>query len=209
MANIGNTTIRVASNGVTYSKNSVPLNNKIQPGIYCGGITIGDTNNVVYTFQPGIYILAGGGLNVGSAAKAAGTGVMFYNTGTGGTSYSSWGCPAKAYSSLAITGQGELNLKAATSGSFVGMLFYSDRTLGSGSGKFDQVVGNSSSTFDGALYFKKGNLKFAGTSAVSRYTVLVADNISINGTSTIGNNYSALANPNPFAPYSTGGGMVE
>jgi hypothetical protein len=71
------------------------------------------------------------------------------------------------------------------------------------------VVGNSASTFDGALYFKKGNLKFAGTSAVNGYTVLVADNISINGTSTINNNYSTLANPNPFAPYSTGGGMVE
>jgi hypothetical protein len=208
MSNIGNTTIR-ATNGVTYSKTNKPAGNLIQPGIYCGGIKIGDTNGEIFTFSPGVYVLAGGGLDVGSGAKAAGTGVMFYNTGTGGTNYSTWGCANKAYTPLAITGQGELNIKAPTSLPFVGMLFFGDRLLGAGSGKADQVVGGSSSVFDGALYFKRSNLKYAGNSSVHGYTVLVADNVSINGTSTIGNDYSTLSNPNPFAPYSTGGGMVE
>ena len=202
-------TKRVASGGVTYSKTNVPTNKQIQPGVYCGGIKIGDTDDQTYTFMPGIYVLAGGGLSVGSAAKAAGTGVMFFNTGTGGTGYASWGCGNSAYTPLAITGQGQLTLKAATSGTFVGMLFFADRLLGAGNGKADQIVGGSTSSFDGALYFKRSNVKYAGNSSVTGYTVLVGDNISINGTSTIGNNYTSLANPNPFAPYSTGGGMVE
>ena len=210
MSNIGNTTIRVASGGVTYSKTNIPTNKQIQPGIYCGGIKRGDTNEDTYTFMPGVYVLAGGGFSVTSGgAKAVGTGVTFYNTGTGGTSYAAWGCPASGYTPMGLSGQGTLTFKAPTSGTFVGMLFFADRTLGSGSGKFDQIVGGSTSVFDGALYFKSGNLKFAGSSSTTGYTVLVADNISINGTTTLGNNYTSLANPNPFAPYSTGGGMVE
>jgi hypothetical protein len=63
--------------------------------------------------------------------------------------------------------------------------------------------------FDGALYFKRTPLKFAGNSTTNGYTVLVADRISINGTTTLNNNYSSLSNPNPFVPYTTGGGLVE
>lgn len=210
LSNIGNTTIRVASGGVTYSKANKPSDKKIQPGIYCGGIKLGDTDDDTYTFMPGVYVLAGGGFSVTSGgAKAIGTGVTFYNTGTGGTGYANWGCPNSDYTPIGLSGQGSLNLKAPTSGTFVGMLFFADRALGSGSGKFDQIVGGTGAVFDGALYFKKGSLKFAGSSSTNGYTVLVADNISINGTSTLGNNYTSLANPNPFAPYSTGGGMVE
>jgi hypothetical protein len=206
--NVTSTTIQ-ASNGASYSKNSPPTANKIYPGVYCNGISIGDTNGATYEFQPGVYILAGGGLSLGSSAKASGTGVMFYNTGTGGTNYSQWGCGNKSYKPLAITGQGELNISAPTSGPFVGMAFYGDRLLGSGNGKFDQIVGNSSSTFNGAIYFKKGNVKFAGKSSTNGYLVLVADNITITGTSTLGNNYTVLGQPNPFAPFATGGGLVE
>lgn len=208
VSNVSDLTIR-ANNGVTYSKNSPPAQYKIWPGVYCGGIKIGDTNGIEYTFMPGVYILAGGGLDVGSSAKAKGTGLMFYNTGSGGTNYTQWGCANRAYTPLSITGQGEVNLTAQTSGTFVGMLFFSDRKLGSGSGKYDQVVGGAGNYFNGALYFKRSNLKFAGGSSNTGYVVLVADNISIVGGGTLGNNYSTLANPNPFAPYSTGGGMVE
>lgn len=215
VANVGNTTIRVASGGVAYSKTNKPVGNKIWPGVYCGGISIGDTGEengekVNYQFQPGVYVLAGGGFKVTSGdAHARGTGVTFYNTGTGGTNYGAWGCPNSGYDPIGLAGQGELALSAPTSGNFVGMLFFGDRTLGSGAGKAEQIVGGSDTRFNGALYFKKGNLKFAGSSSATGYLVLVADNISINGTSTIGNNYTTLTNPNPFAPYSTGGGMVE
>ena len=52
-------------------------------------------------------------------------------------------------------------------------------------------------------------MKFAGSSSVNGYLVLVADNITVTGNSTIGSNYTTLPTNNPFAPYSTGGGLVE
>lgn len=89
------------------------------------------------------------------------------------------------------------------------MLFLGDRTTGASGGKFDQVVGGSGATMDGALYFPNSNVKFAGSSSTTGYLVLVADNITITGDSGIGSNYTSLASNNPFAPYSTGGGLVE
>lgn len=78
---VGASNLTVRSQSATsYSKNSVPTNNQIQPGVYCGGISVGDSNGVTYTFQPGMYILVGGGLSTTSGAKIAGTGVTFYNT---------------------------------------------------------------------------------------------------------------------------------
>ncbi len=199
---VGSLPIRVASGGVTYSKNNAPANNTIQPGIYCGGIKLGNTNGVSFTFAPGIYILAGGGLDVGSQALANGTNVMFYATQGG-----SWGCPNSSYAGLTMTGQGALHFVAPTSGPFVGMLFFQDRVHNvSGDSK---VVGGTGSTWDGAIYFKTTGVKYAGNSTSNGYTVLVADNITINGTSTIGNNYTTLSQPNPFAPYTTGGGLAE
>lgn len=70
------------------------------------------------------------------------------------------------------------------------------------------MVGGSNFTFNGALYFKQSSFKFAGNSSSTGYMVLVADTIDIHGATTIGNNYTALSDPNPFAPGSTGGGLV-
>ena len=100
-------------------------------------------------------------------------------------------------------------LTAPTSGTFCGMLFMGDKNFSAGNGKFDQIVGGSGSIFNGGLYFPKSNVKFAGSSSTNGYIVLVADNITITGNSTIGSNYTTLPTNNLFAPYSTGGGLVE
>lgn len=142
-------------------------------------------------------------MTVNSSALVKGAGVTFYNTAGG----ASWGCAASSIASVSINGQAQMQLTAPTSGSLVGMLFFEDRSQYFGGGA--KINGGSSSSFDGALYFKNSNLQFAGTNSTNGYMVLVADTISINGTTTIGNNYSTLSNPNPFAPASTGGGLVE
>ena len=56
-----------------------------------------------------------------------------------------------------------------------------DKNFSAGNGKFDQIVGGSGATFDGAMYFPNSNLKFAGSSSTSGYTVIVADNVTITG----------------------------
>lgn len=50
----------------------------LNPGTYCNGITISGATNV--TFNPGTYILMGGGLTVSGAAILNGTGVTFFLT---------------------------------------------------------------------------------------------------------------------------------
>lgn len=192
-----------SSGTVNYNKNNPPAENQLSAGIYCGGINFGDSNGVTYTLNPGVYVLAGGGLTINSSAIVAGTGVTFYNSiGTG------WGCPSpQSFAPVTINGQAIVNLTAPTSGPQVGLIFFQDR--GVVDSRVNKIVGGSSSTFDGALYFKNSPLTFAGTNSTNGYMVLVADIISINGNTTLGNNYSTLANPNPFAPYSTGGGLVE
>ena len=54
---------------------------QINPGTFCGGISIESASHV--NFNPGIYYLRGGkvaGLNIDSASRATGFGVTFYNT---------------------------------------------------------------------------------------------------------------------------------
>jgi hypothetical protein len=70
-----------------YDMNSKPTNNTLSPGVYCGGLTIGNTNGTAFTMSPGTYIMAGGGLVFNSQAVVKGTGVTVYNTSSAG-----WGC---------------------------------------------------------------------------------------------------------------------
>ena len=50
----------------------------LRPGVYCGGITV--SNNASVTFNPGVYILLGGGLDVSNNGSLTGQNVSFYNT---------------------------------------------------------------------------------------------------------------------------------
>jgi len=185
----------------SYSKNSMPAMNTLQPGIYCGGISVGNTGGATLNFSAGTYVLAGGGFSLGSQAIVSGTGVTFYSTSSSG-----WGC-AGTYSAgtFSSTGQAAATFSAPLSGSLVGMLFFQDRTLDPGG---SSMVGGSNFTFDGAIYFKKSSFKFAGNNSTSGYMVIVADTIDIHGATKMGNNYTTLSDPNPFAPGSTGGGLV-
>lgn len=203
--NTAGLTVRSTST-VTYGKNNPPDDNTLNPGIYCGGINFNDSNNIWYTLKPGIYVLAGGGLTANSAAMLKGTGVTFYNTAAAAGNM--WGCPsASSHAPMTLDGQALVNLKAPASGAGVGMLFFDDRSIYDN--RLNKIVGGAASTFDGALYFRNNPLQFGGNNSTNGYMVIVADTISINGTSTLGNNYSSLSNPNPFAPSSTGGGLVQ
>jgi len=157
----------------------------LQPGLYYGGITVPAANASI-TFSPGTYILAGGGLSVTGNSTLTGTGVTFYNTtGLGG------------YGPINLTGNETANLSAPTSGSMEGILFFQDRTIAKGSSG-STILGNSNSTFNGALYFPTTSLNYIGNSSASGYTLLIADTLSITGNSNLGDNYSSLSNGSPI-----------
>jgi len=150
----------------------------INPGIYCGGIT---NNSGTLNFNPGLYILYGGGLtSSGGSASLIGSGVTFYNTQGG--SYN--------YSPIVISGGGNATLSAMTSGAQAGILFFEDPSCSWGgcgsSGKQNTISGGSSTLLSGGLYFKNDPLVFSGGSGVTTQTVtIVADTINFSGQSKV------------------------
>ena len=203
----------VSTHNVNYDMNNKPGNNTLQPGVYCGGLTVNNTGGVAFKMSAGTYIMAGGGLRFQSQAIIDATaGVTVYNTSASAAHM--WGCPyTSGYSPVAIDGQANLKMKAPVSGPLTGVAFFEDRDKAvTGSNPTlnpNKIVGGSNTAIDGALYFKNTQLQFSGTNSVNGYMVVVADMFQINGNSTFGNNYSSLNSSNYFAPQSTGGGLAE
>jgi hypothetical protein len=157
---------------------------QMNPGVYCGGMSF--NGNLYVKFNAGTYVLAGGGMNFNGNATLTGTGVTFYNTtGTGG------------YKGIVLNGNITLNLSAPTSGSLSGILFFQDRSIAGGSAS-STINGNSGSTIDGALYFPTTTLTYNGNSSTNGYSIVVANEWIVNGNSTLGNNYTSLANGSPI-----------
>ncbi len=166
------------STACTYTNFKVTTGSStLTPGTYCNGITISGATNV--TFNPGTYILMGGGLNVTGSSILKGSGVTFFVTQGLGYSYG----PVSISSSVVAT------LSAPTSGSYYGILFYQDRGIGTGKAA-NTVTGASSSSLNGVLYFPTTALAFVGAVAGGNCLILVADTITLTGAAAIGNSCS-------------------
>ncbi len=161
------------------TKGSVTLN----PGLYVGGITITGGN---VTFNAGTYILDGGGLRVSGNAVLKGDGVLFYNTnltaGLGG-----WG-------TFNIAGSVTTTLKAPSTGPYEGVLFWDDKNAPN-KPPGNVINGNSNSVYVGAFYFPSTGLTYSGTSTTTDWTILVANTITISGTTVV--NGGAPSSPVP------------
>jgi putative Flp pilus-assembly TadE/G-like protein len=161
---------------------SVPY--QLYPGTYCGGITV--NGNAWLHFNSGTYVLAGGGMKLNANTVTSGAGVTFYNTtGTGG------------YGPITMNGNTTANLSAPTSGPLAGILFFQDRSI-PGTAPASTITGNSTSTFDGAVYFPTTSLTFNGNSSTNGYSIVVANQLTVSGNASIGDNYSSLPNGSPI-----------
>jgi hypothetical protein len=139
------------------------------PGVYCGGISL--HNGAVTTFSPGQYIVNGGGLSI-AGGTTTGSNVMLYLTGTNTT-----------YGSVIISNGASVTLSAQSSGPYLGLLFYQDRSVTSSVNA--QFIGGSTMQLTGSLYFPTTNLSYSnGSSAVTYSTGLVAKQIAFSGGST-------------------------
>jgi hypothetical protein len=157
---------------------------QLYPGTYCGGIAL--HGSTVLNFNPGTYVFAGGGIDVHGNSIMTGSGVTFYLTsGTGG------------YGGITLNGTSQENFSAPTSGPLAGILFFQDRSIPS-SGAASTITGNSSSSFDGALYFSTTTLTFNGNSSSNGYSIVVADKLTLSGNTSLGSNYSSLTGGSPI-----------
>jgi hypothetical protein len=174
--------------GCTYTNVSINANaaTTLNPGVYCGGLTINGPATV--TFSPGTYILDGGGMTVNGTTTLSGQGVTFYDT----QGYA-------PYQPIQLNGNSQLNFSAPTSGALAGILFFGDRSVGPSAGT-SIINGNNRSTFDGAIYFANTGITYNGNSSSSGYTFIVGYDVTFNGNTnvTVGNNYSSLPGGSPI-----------
>jgi len=164
----------------TYSTTQIvngSSNYTFSPGVYCGGITANGSGTV--TFNAGTYIIDGGSLTINGSQKVTGTGVTFYITGS---------------ASVTVNGSNGVTLTAPTSGTYAGILFFQDRTDSASV----TINGSNQSAFTGSLYFPDAQLTYNGSGPATAYTILVANTIVFNGSSTINDNYASLTDGSPI-----------
>jgi Flp pilus assembly protein TadG len=172
-----------------------PMTESPPPTGYCGGLTISAGANV--TFNPGLYIINGGGLTIASTAAnpttVIGNGVTFYLTGSSSGRWRYRGVSIDSTATVQLSAPNSCGAgTAATGGSINGMLFFQDRAITAIDYNSSTISGGATSFFDGALYFSTTALNYAGSSSSPGYTYLVANDLAITGNVTIGNNYSCL-----------------
>jgi Flp pilus assembly protein TadG len=151
---------------------SVPSGSSItlSPGNYCNGLSV--SGNTTATFQPGLYYV-NGNFSIQGGATATGTGVTFYISGGQNT---------------AISGGSTVNFTAPTSGTYAGIAFFGDPTTTHGTNNFS---GGSGASITGAIYYPTQQVSYTGgTGTGTGCTQLIADTITISGSSAFQNNCS-------------------
>jgi hypothetical protein len=193
--------------------NGVPAGDKdasyvLNPGVYCGNgeleaITITLTNNPAFKvfFNPGLYIVNGGGLDW-KHSHVEGYGVTFYLTASAGHAYKS--CGGKI---MTTDPPDDFLLSAPTSGRYEGLLIIQDRTQGTTSGTpnadctSDPIEANilpENMTLDGAIYFPNHHLIYgATTTATGNYTILIGGTLEFKGNATLNSNFTGLSSGSP------------
>lgn len=156
----------------------------LYPGVYCSGLSISGGSTDI-TFSPGTYIINGGGISISGGANVHANGVTFYLTAPS----------VSSFKGVSITGGSNSQLVAPTSGQYASILFFQDRSIPVGSSGADSnIAGGSGTAIEGTLYFPTTNLTYAGNSADSLYTILIADTVKITNTTVIQDTYQVLPN---------------
>ena len=156
----------------------------LNPGVYCGGLTIGGTANV--TLSPGIYIFKESDLTVSGSATIQGEDVTLFFEGNG--------------ASLFFDENTTIDLSGPENGNLAGVLIYQDR-FANGSGDF-VVRSNNAHTLVGTIYLPVGDFIIdasAPVAASSEYTAIIADEVEILNASALvlNSDYAATDVPVP------------
>jgi hypothetical protein len=138
----------------------------LTPGAHCGDTSVTGSGNV--TMSSGIYTIDGGGLTLTRSVNVTGTGVMIYNT------FDS----THAFAPMQVTGSGNINVTAPTSGPYQGGLFFEDRNAPSG--ETDSVTGSGNLNVVGDLYFENSRPDITGGGG-STDVAIIANQLSISG----------------------------
>lgn len=162
-----------SATGCTANPNytSGALTYNLNPGVYCGGLTIGGNNTV--NLAAGTYIMDGGGFSVTNSAKVNGTGVTIYNTSDAN----------HAAGAISFTGNPTVNLTAPTSGTYEGVVLFQDK-----SNTVAATIANSSNgTITGTYYLPTAALSLTGNVSVATTAAFIVDTLTVTGSSNLSN----------------------
>ena len=168
----------------TVTNSSATLN----PGTYCGGITL---NNATVTFNPGLYIVTGG-MTWENGSTITGTGVTFYLTTGGGFGYANFNIENSTVTLSAPT--------STSGGGLTGIVFFGDRNWSAQMAQDVQVLSSYVVT-DGIWYFlNTGIYNYTSTIKGTNYIGIITDNILTKyATFTIPSpNYASLSGGSPY-----------
>lgn len=144
------------------------------------------------TFAPGIYYIDGSTFDVGAQAHVSGTGVTFILTS------STAATNPNSIATVNMNGGATVDLSATTSGTYAGILFYQDPRAPN-SNQANQINGNASSKFQGAIYMPSQEVNFTGTSGmVTNCLQIVSRRVQFTGNMTISNNCPAGSGAGSF-----------
>ncbi len=145
-------------NNLNYNGGSATLS----PGVYCGWINL--NNKVKVTFNPGVYVIKGGGWNV-NGGTWTGTGVTFYFADNSVIQFNS-GVSA--------------NVSAPTSGDYDGIIMFEKPGLSKSNFVFDDSAGFN---LQGLFYLPSRNVTFnSGSGVTNRKAGMVFNTLILNGT---------------------------
>jgi len=140
----------------------------LNPGTYCGGLNIRGT----VTLNPGVYVIKDGTFLISGQATVRGEGVMFYLTGTN--------------AGFSFAGTSTIDLAAARSGPYGGILIYQDRL--SNVGFTNTVAGSTQDKLIGAIYTPTQKVTLTGNNNFgenSPFMPVIANTIEITGSAVI------------------------
>jgi hypothetical protein len=162
------------------------------PGIYKGGIYV---KNGTAILSPGTYVIEGGGIGTqNSNSIITGVGVTIYNT----CSNSPGSCSSSSdYAGFSLSGNSTVALSAPLTGTYASILIMEDRSIPVNTYS-DTFGGGSTATYVGTIYAPKASITMYGNAATTSYTILVADELSMVGNTSINNNYNALPSGSPI-----------
>ena len=137
----------------------------LQPGTYSN---LKINNNQIVSLDPGVYIINGGSLQFNGGSVVTGSGVTFVLTN--GAAFN-W------------NGNSTVNVSAPTSGSFSGVVVYSNDTTSSVT-----INGTSTTYFGGAIVAPGEAVNFSGTGVSGNghnCTQIIGDTVTFTGNSTV------------------------
>lgn len=149
--------------------NSPNSNGTINPGRYCNGLTLKDN----ITLNPGVYYLEGD-FKANAGANVTGDGVTIYLAKKGSNP-----------SLVSMNGNATVNLKAPTTGTYAGVLFFGDRSV-TCQGNCNSFNGTAGSKMTGAIYFASQAIQYNGNfSGLNGCTQVVGSTVEWTGNTSV------------------------